>query len=323
MASREAIFAVTEGSYGTVTANAVLNTSSFYFSCPDSDCFQAVMTPVFLDVPYGGGINIPLEARADHYNTQIAWKGLVYPSVDNFLINLALQRITSAPLPWTTTEPVGDLASASLYKYWVTRASATPVRKRYPGCKVQTLTISASRQDPLVRFNATLVAQKEIGNTVDSSSDPDATEFPAPTDAQLPTGSYLFSHSSSNLSVGGSAVTNYLSVELKVENDLDVLHFETKYPSVVAFTGRRISCTFTRLLSSSPNYRNFFQGITDKATYLKFDNGSNSFKVDMGDSCHITAYATSLGLGKEFLETITLRARYNTSANTDCALTFT
>jgi hypothetical protein len=326
MASREALLAVTESAYGTTTSTPTLGTDKWYFNLPDSDSFQAEMQPVMQEIAYGGGIAIPFDVRADHYQTQVAWKGLVYPSLDNFLLNLAAQRIpTGQASPWTTTEPVGDLASATLYHYWQHRGSATPVRKKYLGCKLQSLSLDCSRQDPKLKFSASLVAQKEQGNAIETGppADPDSTEFPAPTDAQLPLGPYLFSHSSTNFSVGGAAVTKYQSLSIKITNALDVLYFENKFPSDVAFCGRTIEVTFQHLLLGTPTYRTFYQGLTDKATSVKFDNGTNSFKIDLLDQCHFTAYSRQLGLGKEFLETITIKARLDISSGTDCTLTFT
>lgn len=324
MSTREALYAVVESAYGTTKTTPVVGTDCWYFNLPDSDSFGGVMSPVMQEIAYGGGIDVPFDVVTDHYQTQLAWKGFVYPTLDNFLLNLACQRINAGQTaPWTTTEPPGDLASASLYKLWLTRGGTT-VRKRFAGAKVASLSLDCSRQDPKLRFTASLVAKREVGNSVESGppADPDGTEFPAPTDSQLPTGPYLFSHSAANLSVGGSAVTNYQSVGLKVTNALDTLYFEGKFPSVVAWCGRRIELTFTRLLATSPDYRGFFQGLTAKATYLKFDNGTSSFKVDMGARCHLTAYAQQLGLGKEFLETVTITGKWDTSGGTDCTLTF-
>ena len=323
MSAREALYAVVESAYCTPKASPTVGTDAFYFNLPDSDSFAGLMTPVLQEVPYGGGYDVLLDVAADHYTTEVQAKGLGYPTLTKFMLQLGLQQInTGQTSPWTTTEPAGDLASASFYKLTTPRGVAA-VRKRYAGCKVASLQLDCSREDPKLRWQATLSAAREVGNAIDASSDPDATEFPAPTDAQIPTGPYLFSHSATNLSVGGSAVTNYASVSLKVTNKLDVLTFEGHFPTVAACHGRKIEVTFQRLLGTTPNYRTTFQGLTDKATYLKFDNGTSSFKVDLGAKCHVSAYTQQLGLGKEFLETITLTGRYSASAGTDCALTFT
>lgn len=324
MSAREYLYAVVESALGTPKTTPVLNTDAWYFNLPDSDSFSGVMSPNIQEIPYGGGCDVSFDAVNDQQDLTLNWKGFVYPARDNFLINLFLARINAGQTaPWTTTEPVGDLASASFYKSWKPRATATHVRKRYAGCKGLSLDLSATRQDPKLRFSAVLRGQKEVGNPVDASSDPDDTEFPAPSDTQLPTGPYLFSHSATNLSVGGSAVTNYQSLSIRVQNSLDVLHFENKFASVISMYGRRIEVTFQRLLASSPNYRGFFQEVVDKATFVEFDNGTNSFKIDLGAKCHLSAYAQQLAIGREFLETITIKGRWSAAAGTDCTLTFT
>lgn len=321
--AREHVYAVVESAFGTPKTSPVLDTDACYFNLPESDSFTSVMTPVFQETPFGGGLDTPLDVQADNHQTNVSWKGQVYPSLQWFLLKWALSPVgSSGTTPWTTTEPDGDLPSASLYHYWKPRG-LTAVRKRVSGAKCMSLEISASRDDPKVKFSVQAAAIKEVGNTVDSSSDPDATEFPAPADTSIPTSPYLFSHSSSNLSVGGAAITNYRSVSVKITNKLDVLTFEGKFPSVISFLGRRCEVTFQRLLTTATNYRTFFQGVTDKATYVKFDNGAKSFKIDLGAKCHVTAYTTQLGLGKEFLETITMTGRYSLSAGTDLTLTLT
>lgn len=330
MSARESLYIVVESAYGTPKTSPALGTDAFYFNLPESDSFAGLMAPNTQEIPFGGGLDSPWDAVADHYTTNINWKGYVYPSLAKLLIQLACQTheaaVTGPPavpeLPWVTTEPIGDLASASFYKSWLPRGAANPVRKRFAGCKVNQLTLSASRQDPKLTFSASLVAQKEIGNAIDSSTDPDATEFPDPACADMPLGPYLFSHSKANLSIAGAAVTSYLSLSLQINNKLDVLTFEDHFPSVAAMRGREFTLTFQRLLSTTPNYRTFYQGLTNEPVSLMFANGTNSFKLDFGADCYVTAYTQNPGLGKEFLETITVKNKIDHTSCNDLTLTF-
>lgn len=323
MSTRESLYVVVESAYGTPKVTPVKNTDAWYFNLPESDSFQGLMSPQTQVIPYGGGTDSPFDAVNDSFTTQIQWKGFVYPTLDNILLNLAMQPVNTAQtLPWVTTEQVGDLASASFYKSWQPRVGAL-VRKRFAGCKVQQLSLSCSRQDPRLTFSATIVAQKEVGNPIDASTDPASTEFPDPACADLPIGPYLFSHSATNLKFGGSAVTNYTSLSLQVNNKLDTLWFENHFLTVCAMRGRSFVATFQRLLNGTPDYRGIHQEVTKEAFSLGFNNGTNGFNIDFGANCYVSAYAQNLGLGKEFLETITVTNLVDHTSCNDMTLTFT
>ena len=319
MQNRECLLAVEESAFGTPVGTPVVGTSSFYFNLPDSDCFAGVMSPQIQTVDYGGGIAVPMNVYSDHNVTQVNWKGLVYPSLQAFLINLHMARVTGGTAPWTTSEPTNDLASASFYSLWTPRGGAAVV-KQFAGCKGASLSLDCSRSSPMLAFSSTLACQKEVGNPIDASSDPTIT---APTDTQLPTGPYLFSHSATNLSFNSAAVTRYQSLSIKVTNTLDVLCCESHFPQVIAFLGRKITVTFQRLLSTTPNYRTYWQGLADYAFSVGFNNGAKSFTLGFGAHAHVSAYSQQRAKGKEFLETIEVTPKWDPSTNTDCTISFT
>lgn len=321
MGCRESLYAVVESALGTPKASPVLNTDAWYFNLPEDDSFSGVMTREKVVIAHGGGCAIPFDRVPGKCMTSINWKGLVYPSLDNFLIRFALQRISGGS-PWTTTERSGDLASASMYKLWETNDGAIK-RKRFAGCKVASLELSCSASDPKLKFSASLQAVREVGNPVDSSSDPDATEFPASTAANLPTGPYIHQNSSGNVSVGGVVLTKYESLSLRVTNTLDVLHGDGYFPATIGLTGRTIAATIQRQLLDTPDFRSFSQTVADKATSIEFDNGSNSFKIDLGAKCYIDSYTQQLSNSKLFLETITIQSQLDPGTGSDVVLTFT
>jgi hypothetical protein len=315
---REALYGVVEPSFGTAKTTPTLGTDSFFFNLPVGDAFVGIMSPVVQEIQAGGGIAVPFDSFADHYQTSIAWKGNVYPSFQKFLLPLFLTRVNAGQtLPWTTTEPPNDLASASMYVMYNPRG-AVNILKQYPGCKGLSLTLSSSRQSPTLAFDATLAAQKETGNPVDSSSDP---VWTLPTDAQIPTGPYTHGMSSTNFKVDGTAVTNYQSLSVKITNTVTPYFFESHFPVVMALTGRKIDVTFQRLLSTTPNYRTNWQSLANHSCYVMYGNGTNSFKLDLGARAYISAYSQQKQQNQEFLETITVTGKWDTTAGTDCTLT--
>ena len=98
------------------------------------------------------------------------------------------------------SEPPGDLASCTVY-HAVRRSDGTYRRKAFTGCKVAGWRIEVSRGSTTAMLTLDLQACKSAGNQMDSTSDPDATAFPAPAETDYPTGPYTFKMTSGGLTV--------------------------------------------------------------------------------------------------------------------------
>ena len=71
-----------------------------------------------ISLPFGGGLDIPLDVKADHYTTQINAKGLLYPTVGHFLIKQVVQEINRenhVKRTFVTLSPVPD------FRRWLDR----------------------------------------------------------------------------------------------------------------------------------------------------------------------------------------------------------
>src|SRR3954468_12180303 len=180
MAAREFLWVVKESALGTVMTSPTAGTDSIYIRLIDGNSFGMVAEPVQEEIPYGGGFAVTAEIVSDHYACKGQLKTKLYPAQAAIMMAWCLTRITSGQtLPWVTTEPAGDLASCSVY-HAVRRSDGTYRRKRFAGCKVAGARIEVSRQSTTAMLTLDLQASRSYGNGMDGSSDPDATEFPAP-----------------------------------------------------------------------------------------------------------------------------------------------
>ena len=87
--------------------------------------------------------------------------------------------------PWTTTEPAGDLASVAIY-HAIARSDGSIKRRVYLGCKVDGWDVEVSEDGTIATLSLDISGSTPQGNQFDSSADPTAVTFPAPTDAQMP-----------------------------------------------------------------------------------------------------------------------------------------
>lgn len=316
-----------ESAFGTpvLTAGNVdyTLTSTFVVPTPQSNGFQADFKPNLQEIPFGGGFDVCVDVVASTYETKATFSTYGYPALTAFLLNAACVQVNSGgSSPWSTTEPQYDLASIAAF-HAVRMRSGTVKRRKLVGGKISRLNLSCSRQDPRLKITGEIIFQKEVGNAADSSSDVSSTVFPLPADTNYPTGPYLFTHTASSVIYTASAITSYESIAVNVANKLDVRHFESAYPSVIAYLGRETTVQMDLLLKSSPNLRADYQAITSRAFSVTWNNGTKSSQISLGNSNHITDLPYDLPLGQQFMQKLSLKNRYNLSAGTDLAITNT
>jgi hypothetical protein len=321
MSAREFLWIVKESALGTVMTSPVAGTDSIYVRLIDGNSFGMVTELVQEEIPYGGGFAVTAEIISDHYGLKGQLKTKLYPAQAQLLLDWACTRVNAGQtVPWTTTELPGDLASCSVY-HAVMRSDGTYRRKRFAGCKVAGLTVECSRQSTTAMITLDLQAARSYGNAMDGSADPDGTEFPAPAETDYPTGPYTFKHTAGNLKIA-SAVTQYEDVSLKIQNALDGRWFESSYLSIVQFCGRKTTLDATLFFKASPDRRAAYEALTAEDVELKFDNGTNSAKIDLNLKNTITGLPLDLPLNQAFMEKLSLTNRYD-PANGDVTIVCT
>lgn len=314
MSAREFLWIVKESSLGTVMTAPVTGTDSIYVRLIDGNSFGMIARPVIEDIPHGGGFAVAAEAVSDHYECKGQLKTKLYPSQAALLLGLLMTRVSSdQTLPWPTTEPAGDLASVSIY-HAVRRSDGTYRRKRFAGVKATGGRIEVSRQSTTAMLTLDLQACRSYGNAMDGSADPDATEFPAPAEADYPTGPYTFKQTS-GLFTAGTARTQYVSLAIAVQNAVDGRWFEASYLTVNQFCGRSASLDADLYLKATPDDRSAYEAITAQSVSLGFNDGAKTLTLNFGGRNHITDLPYDLPLDKAFMTKLSLKNRWDPTAN--------
>jgi hypothetical protein len=320
--AREYLWIVKEAALGTTMTTPVAGTDSIYIRLVEGNSFSMATKPVIEKIPYGGGFAVTAEAVSDHYELAGQLKTKLYPLQAQLLMDWACTRVNAAQtVPWTTTELPNDLASCSVY-HAVTRSDGSVRRKRYAGCKVSGMTIEVSRESTTAMITLDLVAARSYGNAIDSSSDPDGTEFPAPAEAAYPTGPYTFHHTSTGLKIA-STTSQYTDISIKVQNALSPQWFENSYRSIIQFCGRASTLDTTLFFKASPDRRPAYEALTAQDTELTFSNGTHTAKIDFNGQNTIDPLALDLPLDQAFFEKLSLFNRFDVSATGDIAVSFT
>jgi hypothetical protein len=323
--ARQVVWPVNESALGVVMTSPIAGTNSMYIRLDGNNAFNMRMKPKKYEVGYGGGVPTKVIRGADSYETVGVLKTQLYPVQAQMLMSWAAVPInTGQTSPWPTSEIAGDLASNSVY-FGYQRSDGTFRRRRAPGCKVSGWSLSCSRQDPILRASFTLVAQKMVGNEVDSSSDPNGTEFPFPTDdTSYPTGPYLFSHTSGNLTIGTSR-TQFESIQIDVQNVVKSPPFDQKFPQLVRYLGRSQSTLKAKLnLKASPDDRVNFESQTAMSASVEWNNGTHTFTLNFNGNNVIDDIGDDFPDEDIYEYDLTLaNLRDTSSTSNDIALSFT
>lgn len=337
MAAREILYMVEETSFGTTKTSPSLGTHACYQRLDRDNTFGVIEQVPKIAIPYGGGVAIRAESVNDMAFVQGSFSFILYPGIFSaHLLKWALTPINSGrTTPWTTTDsagvmPVGDLASMCFYHAILQEDGATYTRTRYAGCKCQDITITAAAQgDARVwRVSGTLVGQRPVGNAWDSSSDPDATEFPLPAETNYPTGPYTFGHlatGSATVTLGSSSGTNRAATcaaaSLTVRNQLDIAHFTSRFPARINYFGRDVTAQFGLLYKVSPDDRASHRALTAQTVTLKIDNGVNSLQFALNGNNVIEPWARDLRNANIYMQQISYANQWSPGAANDLAFT--
>ncbi len=331
--SREFLLLVQESAYKTpVTTPTVYNytlppstPSAFYIRLEGANTFTMRPRPVMVAVPYGGGVAIDAFRVSDKIECKGRLTTKLYAGpLSQFLLQWAAQTInTGQTSPWTTTEPAGDLTSVACY-HAITRSDGTIKRRVYLGTKVDGWDIDVSEDGTIATLSMDLSASTPQGNQFDSSTDPNSTTFPAPTDSpnQMPVNPYLFIHASGGLTVG-SARSTFQSIKISSKNQLARRFWANRFVNLMRFVGRSTTLEAVNFYAASPDDRTAYEGLTNETTSFTLSNGTHSIAINMNAASVISRFEDQLPLNDLYTQTMTITNQWDPTAGSDLALTFT
>lgn len=323
MPVREYLALVQEVSLGTPVGSPSTGTTRIYprLTTP----YQGLMKPTIGIIPNGNGYGGPGCFYSDGSGFTGSIQGELYPAQTNFLMGWATTRIPSArDKPWTTTDSAGvmplyDLASVSAY-HGVLEAS-TMKRRRGSGLKVSNFTLSASRSDPIWKYNAATIGIRDDTNAAGTVADPLIDEIPDPTDAAYPCGPWLFSHLAGGLKIASSR-TMFDSVSVTFANTLADRAFESRYAQTIQLFARTITIEVSLYRKPSPDDLASYRALTAMDVQLVLANGTNTLTMDFGDYCRWTNLDEDLPMDSTYGWKGTITAGWDATAGTDFLYTY-
>jgi hypothetical protein len=323
--AREFLMMHEESSYGTVTLTSGAPTTGrfMFLRLSGANSFTPRLAPVRSDISYGAGLAMGGLPVADSWAIRGTLRTELYYAQAQRLMRWCTTRINSGrTLPWVTTDsagvmPAGDLASMSLY-HGVMRQDGTYKRRRYGGAKVLSWRLECSRQSPVAVLSMEIQASQAYGTAspLPVTSDPNSTEFPFPTDAQLPTNPVLFSQSASGVSLN-STRTLYEGLTLAAQNAMSPKWFESRFLSSLRWLGRSATLEFRNLYRTSPDDRTTFEGLGAVDAQVAFTNGTNTLTIDFNGQNYLDDVADDLGVGTDYMQTLRLKSFYDVAVGGD------
>lgn len=335
-APREFLYIVEESAYKTPVATPVVWTTATTFGlanatgyCMRLDADNSFdMRPVpagTVTVMYGGGKATPAYMVSDKQELKGKLSVKLCVGQSPFLLSWAAQFINSGQTaPWVTTEPVGDLASCTIY-HAITRPDGTIKRRAYLGVKVASWTLVITESATVAQLTLNLVGSTPQGNQFDSSTDPTAGTFPVPADIDLPIDPYVFLHAggTSFFTYAGAVRTQMTDLTITSTNVLASRFYAQRYIPALHCFGRTTTLA-TRLLYplAAQDDRTLFEGLNVEASSLELNNGTHGMTIGFNAQNVLSPFNDELATNDLYLQSSTSNNLWDPSAGSDLSLAF-
>ena len=308
----EFLWIVKESAYNTQKGSLVAGTDSIYVRLSGANRFGMRAVAKKLKIPFGGGFASPGYAKAYQWDIMGSLELELCYGQAQLLLDWALTPINAGQtVPWTTTEPPCDLASCVVY-HGIQRDDGTIKRTRYKGVKVPSARISSSAANGSTMLQLQLRASQKDGNAFYTTTDPDATAFPAPADTAFPTDPVLFYHTNGLISVGG-ALAYVTSIELNIDNHLDHQFFSSPYIVKDRKRGRSATASANVLYTATPNWRSDLEALTSRAASFGWTDGTTTLTVDYQGNNLLDTLTDDLQPGQQYMQKVDWEYQRDTS----------
>lgn len=296
MAVREFLLIAQEAAYNTA-ASIVVGTNAIIVRLDQDNAFTMRPNPVRVVIPYGGGVAVAGAHVSDKTEVKGNLSIVLCASQASFLLGWAATPMNSGQTaPWTSTEPVGDLASCSVY-HAIARSDASIDRSLYTGVKVASMKLASTSEAQTWRLDLGLQ-----GSTL--QSDPSAGTFAVPTDSEYATDFYLFSHLASGLTVVSSR-TSILEASVNRTNKIDAQWFENKYANIIRYFGHDSTLDAKLLYKPSPDDRAAYETLAQETVTFELNNGTHTDTFTFQQANVLTAVDDDLPNDKIYTQKIT------------------
>lgn len=320
MPAREFLIVRQESALGTAVGSPVFGTNQVAIRLDGDNAFSMTMDPIDVRIPWGGGVAVPGTTLSGQVQCRGQLRTRLYASQAFLLLPWAMNKINAGQTaPWTTTELPDDLASCSVYHAYQYGNSVTVKRRRYTGVKVTGFTLAGSAQDQTWMLTMDLEGVRAVGNAFDSSSDPNATEFPEPANTNYPQDAYLWRHLT--FSLGGSSRTECNSLTLTTRNGVDVQRFTDRFPQLIRVFGRDVTVDASILLKASPDDLGSFEALTALASSIVLNDATRTTTIQLNAQNRMLTLQRQLPIGGTYMYNLNLGGQFDASAGNDMSVT--
>lgn len=311
----------------TATTYGLSNYGAIYVRLDGSNQYTMRSRPVgTVTVPYGGGWDVPAYMTSDKQEVKGQLSVILSVSQAPFLLSWAGVRINSAQTsPWTTTQPVGDLASCSVY-HAIVEPDGSVWRDVCLGTKVEDWALAVSEDSTVARLTLQLAASEKQGNTFDSSSNPTSGTFPAPADNNFPSDPFLFIHAggASYITYGGSVRTTFTELNIHSANTLARRFYANRFIQNLTLVGRKTTVASKLLFPTGGGQtdRGNYESLTSESVSIELNNGTHGFTMGLNAQNVFSPLEDDLPLNDLYMQTSTENNLWDPSAGSDFTLTF-
>jgi hypothetical protein len=216
----------------------------------------------------------------------------------------------------------GDLASCTVY-HAIKLSDGTYRRKKFTGVKVDAGQVDVSSKSTSATLTLTLTGCKALGHALDSTSDPDATEFPAPAETAYPSGPvHVQAH---RLAGSRSARPAPPTTRSRSRSTTRSTASISSRPglSVLQWCGRKSTMDVDMYLKASPNDRDQLRrqhGARLGADVQQRHEDAQD-RLQREESYHQAPYSTPLN--GVYMQKLSLMNRWDPTAGHDVAVSYT
>lgn len=314
----EFLLLVVESAYNTAKTSPVLGTDSLYIRLAGANRFTMRPKPTMRKIKFGGGFDAAGYAVSDQVVTTGELSVELCYSQAALLLGWANTRINSGQtVPWTTTEPIGDLASMSVYHGTAYPSTGAVRRRLYGGTKVTSWRLTSNAKDGVTMLKLGLRSSGPL-------ADPSSGTFAAPADTDFPTDPVMFYQSSGAASVGGSALSFLDGLTIDVTNTLDAKYFQSSNGHLAfdRLRGRACKIGLDLLYTASPEWRTLYEAITSEAAQVAWTNTTHTVTLNFNGNNLVDGVDDDLTPGQVYMQKVSLETQWDTSVSSMVDFTF-
>jgi hypothetical protein len=312
-----------EAVYGTYASGG----TAINIRLSGNNAFTPMTDPEFWSVMDGSGLSEQVlfgsetSALGATLTTELTY------SQAQFLLGWGLTRINGAQTaPWTTAELPNDLASCTIDFAWSQFDVTTMKRKRFTGCKVASVGLAGARgpgDGAKMMLTMAILGSTPQGNSFDASSDPTAVAFPEPALTVFPTDIVTFQHLRGGFSVATVSRTNFESINVSVNNNMNPYFDESRFANAMRLGGRSVTVGSRMRLKSTVDDRATYEQAAAQALSLTWAGGGHTIVLNLQSRNLINPYKEDLPLDREVYYPLTYNGHLDQTAGAMLALTVT